>query len=94
MEIIQYKWKLYNTNRKLYNTNGKYKIQIKKNYTIQMGNYTIQWRIIKNKWKRSNIATFDMPYLTNPFITICLLKTKRMHGKCKYFEFIISNSRY
>jgi hypothetical protein len=34
-----------------------------KKYTIQMENYTIQMeKYIQYKWKRSNIATFDMPY--------------------------------
>jgi restriction endonuclease S subunit len=48
---------LYNTNGKLYNTNGKLYNTYGKLYTIQMENY------IQYKWKRSNIATFDMSYV-------------------------------
>jgi hypothetical protein len=32
------------------------------NYTIQNESIVYKWKIIQYKWKRSNIATFDMPY--------------------------------
>jgi hypothetical protein len=45
----------------LYNTTGKNGIQIE-NYSIKLENHWIQMENIEYKWKRSNIATFDMPY--------------------------------
>ena len=57
MTILQYKWKIYNTNYTFYNTNCM---------------------LYNRNRKRSNIATFDMPYEA---------QTSKIKGEgCMYIE--------